>query len=177
MDGQGAAIECNGEGPDVWVWHTAWRCSNVSYNCNINTQTICTFKKHSIVMQIGRKPSIIISLIRIPALCWNSKLKVLVVDLKKVEKPLKSWKEMCENANYAKQRDREGFRVDNWKRTMYEKVLDVVESRVRFASKNLTPRRMHLNDFLIAKINRWCISFPNMYNMLWAKVECMAGKT
>ena len=46
MDGQGAAIECNGEGPDVWVWHTAWRCSNVSYNCNINTQTICNLKKN-----------------------------------------------------------------------------------------------------------------------------------
>ena len=157
MDGQGAAIECNGEGPDVWVWHTAWRCSNVSYNCNINTQTICTFKKHSIVMQIGRKPSIIISLIRIP-LCWNSKLKVLVVDLKKVEKPLKSWKKMCENAatNYAKQRDRGSGQLEEnhaskvsyeithqRSRDKYEKVPDVVESRVRFASKNLTPRWMH----------------------------------
>ena len=27
------------------------------------------------------------------------------------------------------------------------------------------------------KIDRWCISFPNMYDKLWAKVDRLAGKT
>ena len=45
---------------------------------------------------------------------------------------------------------------------MYEKVSDVAESRVWFTSKNLTPRRMHWNVFLIAQIIAKCHSFPNM---------------
>ena len=36
----------------------------------------------------------------------------------------------------------------------YEKVSDVEESREWFANKNLTPRRMHFNGLLIAKIER-----------------------
>ena len=51
-------------------------------------------------------------------------------------------------------------------KTIYEKASDVPESRVWFASKNLTPCRMHLNDFLIAQIIAKCHSFPNMYDML-----------
>ena len=65
---------------------------------------------------------------------------------------------MCENAatNYAKQRDRGSGQLEEnhaskvsyeithqRSRDKYEKVPDVVESRVRFASKNLTPRWMH----------------------------------
>ena len=38
--------------------------------------------------------------------------------------------------------------------TFFEKVSDVVESRVCFASKNLTLRIMHKNCFLVAKIDR-----------------------
>ena len=37
---------------------------------------------------------------------------------------------------------------------------------VRFASKTMTPCRVHWNGFLIAKIDPWCISFPNMHDML-----------
>ena len=36
--------------------------------------------------------------------------------------------------------------------SMYESLSDVWESRVWFASKNLTPCRMHRNAFLIAQI-------------------------
>ena len=49
---------------------------------------------------------------------------------------------------------------------VYDSLSDVGESRVWFASKNLTPCRMHLNDFLIAQIIAKCHSFPNMYDML-----------
>ena len=49
---------------------------------------------------------------------------------------------------------------------VYEKVSDVPESKVWFASKNLTPSRMHYNDFLICQIIAKCHSFPNMYDML-----------
>ena len=35
---------------------------------------------------------------------------------------------------------------------IYDKVSDVPENRVWFASKNLTPHRMHLNDLLIGQI-------------------------
>ena len=49
---------------------------------------------------------------------------------------------------------------------IYEKVSDVPECRVWFASKNLTPYRMHLNDFLRGQIIAKCHSFPNMYDML-----------
>ena len=31
--------------------------------------------------------------------------------------------------------------------------------------------------FLIAKINRWNNSIQNMYDMLWANVDHLAGKT
>ena len=48
----------------------------------------------------------------------------------------------------------------------YESFSDVGESRVWFASKNLTPCRMHWNDFLIAQIIAKCHSFPNLYDML-----------
>ena len=48
----------------------------------------------------------------------------------------------------------------------YEKVSDVVESKVFFACKNLIPRRMHQNGFLIGQIIAKCHSFPNMYDML-----------
>ena len=48
----------------------------------------------------------------------------------------------------------------------YESFSDAGESRVWFASKNLTPCMMHLNDFLIAQIIAKCHSFPNMYDML-----------
>ena len=40
------------------------------------------------------------------------------------------------------------------------------KSKVWFASKNLTPCRMHWNAFLIAQIIAKCHSFPNMYGML-----------
>ena len=46
------------------------------------------------------------------------------------------------------------FFFEGEEHSMYENVSDVVESRVWFASKNLTPRRMHINGFLIAKIDR-----------------------
>ena len=51
-----------------------------------------------------------------------------------------------------------------WKR--YDSLSDVGESRVWFASKNLTPCRTHWNDFLIAQIIAKCHSFPNLYDML-----------
>ena len=63
----------------------------------------------------------------------------------------------------------ENYQIDNFATQgvfSYEKVSDVPESRVWFASKNLTPCRMHLNDFLIAQIIAKCHSFPNMYDML-----------
>ena len=59
----------------------------------------------------------------------------------------------------------------------YEKVSDVTESRVWFASKNLTPCRMHYNGLLIGQIIAKCHSFPNVYDMLKAKVDRLAGKT
>ena len=49
---------------------------------------------------------------------------------------------------------------------IYDSFSDVKESRVWFSSKNLTPCRMHWNDFLIAQIIAKCHSFPNMYDML-----------
>ena len=52
-----------------------------------------------------------------------------------------------------------------------DKVSDVAESWVQFASKTLMPRMMHKNGFQIAQTGRWCISFPNMYDMLKAKVD------
>ena len=48
----------------------------------------------------------------------------------------------------------------------YDSLSDVPESRVCFASENLTPCRMHWNDFLIAQIIAKCHSFPNMYDIL-----------
>ena len=48
----------------------------------------------------------------------------------------------------------------------YDSFSDVPESRVSFASKNLTLCRMHWNAFLIAQIIAKCHSFPNMYGML-----------
>ena len=44
----------------------------------------------------------------------------------------------------------------------YESFSDVGEIRVFFASKILTPCRMHWNAFLIAQIIAKCHSFPNM---------------
>ena len=44
-------------------------------------------------------------------------------------------------------------------------------------SKNVTPRRMLKKCFLVAKINRWNNSFHNMYDMLLAKVDRLAGST
>ena len=48
----------------------------------------------------------------------------------------------------------------------YESLSDVGERRVWFASKKLTPCRMHWNAFLIAQIIAKCHSFPNKYDML-----------
>ena len=48
----------------------------------------------------------------------------------------------------------------------YESFSDVGEIRVWFASKILSPCRMHWNAFLIAQIIAKCHSFPNMYGML-----------
>ena len=45
---------------------------------------------------------------------------------------------------------------------LYESFSDVGESRVWFASKNLTPCRMHWNAFLIVQIIAKCHRFPNM---------------
>ena len=59
---------------------------------------------------------------------------------------------------------------------IYDSFSDVGESRVWFPSKNLTPCRLHSNAFLIAQIIGKCHSFPNMYDMLWAKVDRLAGK-
>ena len=50
--------------------------------------------------------------------------------------------------------------------TLYNSLSDVPESRVWFASKNLTPWRMHWNAFLIGLIIAECHSFPYMYDML-----------
>ena len=50
--------------------------------------------------------------------------------------------------------------------SQYDSFSDVGESWVWFASKNLTPCRMHWNAFLIAQIIAKCHSFPNMYDML-----------
>ena len=44
----------------------------------------------------------------------------------------------------------------------YDSFSDVGESWVCFASKTLTPCRMHWNAFLIAQIIAKCHSFPNM---------------
>ena len=55
-------------------------------------------------------------------------------------------------------------KIEEWK--LYDSFSDVWESRVWFASKNLTPCRMHWNAFLIAQIIAKCHSFPNMYGML-----------
>ena len=60
---------------------------------------------------------------------------------------------------------------------MTHSISDVPESRVWFASKNMTPCRMHLNDFLIGQIIAECHKFPNMYDMLQAEVDGLAGKT
>ena len=49
---------------------------------------------------------------------------------------------------------------------LYESFSDVGEIWVWFASKILTPCRMHWNAFLIAQIIAKCHSFPNMYGML-----------
>ena len=49
---------------------------------------------------------------------------------------------------------------------VYDSFSDVGESRVWFASKNLTPCRMYWNAFLIAQIIAKCHSFPNLYDML-----------
>ena len=48
----------------------------------------------------------------------------------------------------------------------YDKVSEVVESWVQFASKTLTPRRMHLNGFQIDRMIAECHCFPNMHDML-----------
>ena len=48
----------------------------------------------------------------------------------------------------------------------YESFSDVGESRAWFASKSLTPCRMHWNAILIAQIIAKCHSFPSMYDML-----------
>ena len=48
----------------------------------------------------------------------------------------------------------------------YDSLSDVGEIRVWFASKILTPCRMHWNAFMIAQIIAKCHSFPNMYGML-----------
>ena len=56
--------------------------------------------------------------------------------------------------------------VSGVKGDVYDSLSDVPESRVWFASKKLTPCRMHWNDFLICKIVAECQSFPNMYDML-----------
>ena len=51
-------------------------------------------------------------------------------------------------------------------KTSYESFSDGGEIRVYFASKILTPCRMHWNAFLIAQIIAKYHSFPNMYGML-----------
>ena len=51
----------------------------------------------------------------------------------------------------------------------YEKVSDVPESRIWFASKNLTLCRMHWNGFLIGQFIAECHSFPNMYVIQWLR--------
>ena len=56
--------------------------------------------------------------------------------------------------------------TNNWCKCGYESFSDVGEIRVWFASKILTPCRMHWNAFLIAQIIAKCHSFPNMYGML-----------
>ena len=50
--------------------------------------------------------------------------------------------------------------------SLYDKVSGVVESLMQFASKTLTPRKMHLNGFQTAQMIAECHSFPNMYDML-----------
>ena len=49
---------------------------------------------------------------------------------------------------------------------IYDSLSDVPESRVCIASKNLTPFRVHWNDFLIGQIIAECHSFPKKYDML-----------
>ena len=44
-------------------------------------------------------------------------------------------------------------------------------------SRNLTPHMILKKGSLIAQINRWNNNFQNMYYMLWAKVDRLAGKT
>ena len=68
------------------------------------------------------------------------------------------WEWICQN---------ELAGVCNLRRLLiYDSFSDVGESQVWFASKNLTPCRMHWNVFLIAQIIAKCPSFPNMYGML-----------
>ena len=55
--------------------------------------------------------------------------------------------------------------VHSW----YESSSDVGEIRVWFASKILTPCRMHWNDFLIAQIIAKCHSFPNVCDIFSPK--------
>ena len=56
--------------------------------------------------------------------------------------------------------------ICNTTQNIYESLSDVGEIRVYFASKILTPCRMHWNAFLIAQIKAKCHSFPNMCGML-----------
>ena len=61
--------------------------------------------------------------------------------------------------------------------SIYDKVSDVVESGVGFASKILTPHRMHYNWLHIAHFNPMMHSFQMMYDILLAKVDRLAGKS
>ena len=59
----------------------------------------------------------------------------------------------------------------------YDRVSDVVESCVSFASKILTHHRMHWHWSTIAHLKANMPRIQNMYNMYRAKVDRLAGKT
>ena len=59
----------------------------------------------------------------------------------------------------------------------YDRVWDVVENGVSFASKILTHNRMHWHWSTIANLKANMPRIQNMYNMYRAKVDRLAGKT
>ena len=58
----------------------------------------------------------------------------------------------------------------------YDRVSDVVENGVRFASKILTHNRIHWHWSTIANLKANMPRIQNMYNMYRAKVDRLAGK-
>ena len=102
--------------------------------------------------------------------CWNSRFHHSYANVK-------MWVKVIQSKQLACIIDRDATAEKLMALSRYESFSDVGEIRVWFASKILTPCRTHWNAFLIAQIIAKCHSFPNMYGMLLAKVDRLAGKT